>query len=301
MPTFRNLAISDENNVIIIKITRPSALNALNLETLDELGKTIKEILVKKAARGIILTGEGEKAFVAGADIKELSELNQAQAEKLSRDGQQLFKLIEDSPIPIIAAVNGFALGGGCELAMACHMRLATANAKFGQPEVNLGIIPGYGGTQRLTQLVGRGKALELLLTGDLIDAHEAKALGLVNHVVETQEELMELAMKIMAKISSKGPIAIAHVIKSVNAGFGFEEAGYADEAKLFGECAATEDFKEGTTAFIEKEKQFLRENKIEQTQKSGRRNCALWIGDHHPRLFNFFLFHYIPVYFETQ
>ncbi len=255
MSTFRNLVLSEENNVITITVARPQALNALNLETLDDLGKAIKEILGKKEITGIILTGEGDKAFVAGADIKELSTLSQSEAEKLSRDGQQLFKSIEDSPIPVIAAVNGFALGGGCELAMACHIRIATTNAKFGQPEVNLGIIPGYGGTQRLTQLVGRGKALELLLTGDLIDAHEAKALGLANHVVETQEELMLLANKIMRKIASKGPIAIANVIKSVNAGFGFEDAGYEAEAKNFGACANTEDFKEGTTAFIEKRK----------------------------------------------
>ncbi len=261
MSTFRNLILAEENEVITITVTRPQALNALNLETLNELRKVIQDIHQRRTIKGIILTGEGEKAFVAGADIKELSTLNQAEAEKLARDGQQLFKSIEDSPIPVIAAVNGFALGGGCELAMACHMRIATANAKFGQPEVNLGIIPGYGGTQRLTQLVGRGKALELLLTGDLIDAHEAKALGLVNHVVETQTELIALANKIMRKISSKGPIAIANTIKSVNAGFGFENAGYDAEAKKFGECANTEDFKEGTTAFIEKRKAIFKGN----------------------------------------
>jgi enoyl-CoA hydratase len=255
MPTFRNLGISEENNVAIIKVNRPQALNALNLETLDELGKAIKEIQINKQLSGIILTGEGDKAFVAGADIKELSTLSKEQAEKLSLDGQALFKSIEESPIPIIAAVNGFALGGGCELAMACHIRIASANARFGQPEVNLGIIPGYGGTQRLTQLVGRGKALELLLTGDLIDAHEAKSIGLINHVVDTQEALMELAQKIMSKISGKGPVAITNVIKSVNAGFEFESTGYKSEAMLFGECADTEDFKEGTTAFIEKRK----------------------------------------------
>lgn len=255
MSDFRNLKINEEKKILIVTVARPQALNALNLETLEELRKVIKHIELTNEINGAILTGEGEKAFVAGADIKELSSLNQVEAEKLARDGQALFKMIEDCPKPIIAAVNGFALGGGCELAMACHMRIATTNAKFGQPEVNLGIIPGYGGTQRLTQLVGRGKALELLLTGDLIDAQEAKTLGLVNHVVDTQEELMALAHTIMNKISTKGPIAIANVIRSVNAGFSFEDAGYDAEAKNFGACAATEDFKEGTTAFIEKRK----------------------------------------------
>ena len=200
-----------------------------------------------------MLTGDGDKAFVAGADIKELAALNRQQALELAKKGQSLFKKIQDCPKPIIAAVNGFALGGGCELAMACHIRLATENAKFGQPEINLGIIPGYGGTQRLTQLVGRGKALELLLTADLISAQEARALGLVNHVVTTRDELLNLANSIMQKIVSKSPIAIANIIKSVNVGFAFETAGYATEAESFAACAATEDFKEGTSAFIEK------------------------------------------------
>lgn len=179
--------------------------------------------------------------------------LNQEQALEFAKRGQQLFKTIEDCPKPVIAAVNGFALGGGCELAMACHIRIATENAKFGQPEVNLGIIPGYGGTQRLTQLVGRGKALELMLTGDMITAQEARAIGLVNHVVVTRDELLALADKIASKIEGKTPIAIGHVIKSVNAGFSFEREGYDAEATYFAACAATLDFKEGTKAFIEK------------------------------------------------
>jgi len=205
--------------------------------------------------KGIILTGEGDKSFVAGADIKELSSLSKEQAFALAQKGQKLFKDIEDSPKPIIAAVNGFALGGGCELAMACHIRIATENAKFGQPEVNLGIIPGYGGTQRLTQLVGRGKALELILTADFISAQEAKAIGLVNHVVANREELMDLATKMLTKILSKSPVAIGHVIKSVNAGFNGEEVGYQTEAESFAACAASEDFQEGTSAFLEKRK----------------------------------------------
>jgi enoyl-CoA hydratase len=239
--------------ILEITISRPDALNALNFEVLDELHGSIQEAYHTEAVRGIIISGDGEKSFVAGADIKELSSLAREQAFELAQKGQKLFKMIEDCPKPVIAAVNGFALGGGCELAMACHLRLASENAKFGQPEVNLGIIPGYGGTQRLAQLVGRGKAMELILTGDLITAQESKALGLVNHVVANREELMTLAHKIMTKMISKGPIAIANSIKSINAGFSFENAGYDAEARLFAECATTQDFKEGTNAFIEK------------------------------------------------
>jgi enoyl-CoA hydratase len=202
-----------------------------------------------------VITGEGEKAFVAGADIHELANLSPAEARILSEKGQKIFKYVEDFPKPILAAVNGFALGGGCELAMACHVRIAINSAKFGQPEVNLGIIPGYGGTQRLAQLVGRGKALELLLTGDMITAEEAKSIGLVNLVVETQEQLKETCVKMLKKMFSKGPIAVSQVIKSVNAGFLSEDHGYRTEAEGFGFCAGTEDFREGTAAFLEKRK----------------------------------------------
>lgn len=220
---------------------------------MHELGELAKQIAQNNEIRACILTGDGEKAFVAGADIKELSVLNKDQSFELAQLGQKIFKSIEDCPKPIIALVNGFALGGGCELAMACHMRIATENAKFGQPEVNLGIIPGYGGTQRLTQLVGRGKALELLLTGDMISAADAKPLGLVNHVVASKDEGFELAKKILTKIISKGPIAVANTIKAVNAGFNFEQEGYTAEANYFAECSTTQDFKEGTSAFLEK------------------------------------------------
>jgi enoyl-CoA hydratase len=241
------------NRILVVTINRPDALNALNKSVLDALAVVIKQSISDNEIGGIILTGSGEKAFVAGADIKELASLQRSEAVELAKKGQKLFKSIEDSPKPVIAAINGFALGGGCELAMACHIRIATENAKFGQPEVNLGIIPGYGGTQRLTQLVGRGKALELLLTGDMISAQDAKQLGLVNHVVSNKEELLQLAEKIMNKILSKGPIAVGNVIKSVNAGFGFEDKGYETEATLFGDCSITDDFKEGTSAFLEK------------------------------------------------
>jgi enoyl-CoA hydratase len=218
-----------------------------------ELRQLLQAVITDTEIRAVIMTGEGEKAFVAGADIKELSALNALQAQALAEAGQQLFMAIENLPKPVVAVVNGFALGGGCELAMACHMRIATQTARFGQPEVSLGIIPGYGGTQRLPQLVGRGKALELLLTGDTITAAQALQIGLVNHVADSKTEALELAAAMLQRILQKGPVAVAHVIKSVNAGYAFETAGYATEAESFGACAGTADFKEGTSAFIEK------------------------------------------------
>jgi enoyl-CoA hydratase len=250
-----NIKTTLSNNILTATLSRPEALNALNFECLNELSSIIQNVYENQDIKGLIITGEGEKAFVAGADIKELSGLTEEKAIELSTKGQALFKALQDCPKPTIAAVNGFALGGGCELAMACHIRLASENAKFGQPEVNLGIIPGYGGTQRLTQLVGRGKALELMMTGDAITAQEALSIGLVNHVVPNKDALMEFAMKLITKIISKGPIAIANVIKSVNAGFISEEEGYHIEAQLFGICTTTADFREGTSAFIEKRK----------------------------------------------
>jgi enoyl-CoA hydratase len=249
------LKTHNSSGTLVVTISRPDALNALNVTTLDGLREIMQEAYQNSQIRGIIFTGDGEKAFVAGADIKEFTALTKEQAFAMAQKGQQLFKSIEDCPKPVIAAINGFALGGGCELAMACHIRIATENAKFGQPEVNLGLIPGYGGTQRLAQLVGRGKALELILTGDMISAQEAKAIGLVNHVVASRTELDELANKIMDKILAKGPIAVAHTIQAVNAGFGFEKAGYQAEAEYFAASTETSDFKEGTTAFIEKRK----------------------------------------------
>ena len=247
-----NLRIKNVEGILTITISRPEALNALNLKTLSELIGVLQQTYQNHENRGIILTGDGEKAFVAGADIKELAALNQEQAFAFAQNGHRLFKLIEDCPKPVIAAINGFALGGGCELAMACHVRIASEDAKFGQPEVNLAIIPGYGATQRLTQLVGRGKALELMLTGDMISAQEAKAIGLVNQVVP-KEELLSVAAKMMKRILTKGPIAVANVIRSVNAGFNFEQAGYQAEAENFAACTTTNDFREGTTAFLEK------------------------------------------------
>lgn len=247
-----NLKIDHTGGVLTVAISRPEAMNALNLKTLSELIVVLQQAYEQPDYKGIILTGDGDKAFVAGADIKELSALTHDQALAFAHNGQRLFKLMEDCPKPIIAAVNGYALGGGCELAMACHIRVASENAKFGQPEVNLGIIPGYGATQRLTQLAGRGKALELMMTGDMISAEEARGIGLVNHVV-AREDLMDFAIKMMSKILTKGPVAVSYVIKSVNAGFGFEAAGYEAEAKNFAACTTTNDFTEGTEAFIEK------------------------------------------------
>lgn len=255
MNTLSNLKTDKNNKFLTVTINRPNSLNALNRQTLIELDSVLQEVYQDREIGGVILTGEGDKAFVAGADIKELSGLSKEQALDFALFGQGLFKKIENCTKPVIAAINGFALGGGCELAMACHIRIATENAKFGQPEVNLGIIPGYGGTQRLTQLVGRGKALELMMTGDLISAQEAKLLGLINHVVIGRDAMIEMATAIMSKILSKGPIAVSHVINSVNAGFDFQEKGYRAEAEFFSACTSTEDFKEGTSAFVEKRK----------------------------------------------
>src|SRR5690606_8505313 len=222
---------------------------------IDRLYEGMQEIGQNHDIKAVIITGEGEKAFVAGADIRELAELNEQEAFLLSKRGQDLGNLIENFANPVVAAVNGSALGGGCELAMAGHMRIASANAKFGQPEINLGIIPGYGGTQRLTQLIGRGKAFELLMTGDMISAEEALALGLVNRVEPNREALMERAFQLMEKITSKSSLTLQYLIKTVNAGFSFENAGYDEEARNFGHCTTSQDFREGTSAFLEKRK----------------------------------------------
>lgn len=248
-----NLHFQQTESILTITISRPQALNALNTDVLRDLSDAFVFYHQNNAIRGVVITGEGEKAFVAGADIKELASLSKQQAHELSQKGHHLFQYIADFPKPVVAVVNGFALGGGCELAMACHVRIATENAKFGLPEVNLGLIPGYGGTQRLAQLVGRAKALELAMTGDMIAAKEAKELGLVNHVVTNKQEGIDLANKMLNKVAQKAPLAIAELIKSVNAGFGFEKAGFEAEANSFAYLFTTKDFIEGTTAFMEK------------------------------------------------
>jgi enoyl-CoA hydratase len=251
-----NLLIENRDGVVIVTINREKALNALNYDTFSELiqffGHDAKQIA---GLKGIVVTGAGEKAFVAGADITEFNALNSEAGRALAKRGQDCFFLIERFNRPVIAAVNGFALGGGCELAMACHMRIAGEKARFGQPEVNLGLIPGYGGSQRLVQHVGKGKAMELLLTADLIGAEEAHRLGLANHVVPQGEEVAK-AIEIVEKISSKAPFAVKKVIDAVNTYFSEGgQAGYEAELDGFGLCCATDDFLEGATAFVEKRK----------------------------------------------
>lgn len=250
-----NISEDIKDGVLFLTIERPESLNALNTETINELRDIMQKVYDTKAIKGVVITGSGDKSFVAGADIKEIAALNELNARKFAEHGQEVFSMIENSEKPVIAAVNGFALGGGCELAMACHIRVASENAKFGQPEVNLGIIPGYGGTQRLTQLIGKGKAMELMMTGDMIGANEAKSLGLVNHVVSDKEALLQLAEKILRKIISKAPLAIGMIVNCVNAYFSDEENGYQTESNSFSHCVNTEDFKEGTEAFLEKRK----------------------------------------------
>lgn len=252
---YDNLLITDTNGILLVTINRPQALNALNDSTFRDLDKFFgKDAPNRPDIKGVIITGSGEKAFAAGADITEFMSLDVASASQLSKRGQDVFFRIERFAKPVIAAVNGFALGGGCELAMACHLRIAGERAKFGQPEVNLGIIPGYGGSQRLIQYIGKTKALELLLTCDMLNAEEALRLGLVNHVVPTGQEVAK-ATEILEKIATKGPIAIQKVIETVNAHFVHDQFGFDAEVAAFGEMAGTADFKEGASAFLEKRK----------------------------------------------
>lgn len=255
MADLQTLSLSTEGSILTITINRESKLNALNTATLTELKDVIQSVYDDKDIRGVIITGSGEKAFVAGADISEFSQLNEMNARKFAEEGQETFQLIENSHTPIIAVVNGYALGGGCELAMACHMRVAVSNAKFGQPEVNLGILPGYGGTQRLTQLIGKGRAFEYLLTADMIDAQKALEYGLANHVEVDKTTALLKANEILQKIGAKAPIAIGLVVDCVNAVFNQDENGYQTEANAFSRCCGTHDFKEGASAFMEKRK----------------------------------------------
>ncbi|HNP00128.1 MAG TPA: enoyl-CoA hydratase-related protein, partial [Ferruginibacter sp.] len=250
--SYSTLLVQMENGICTITINRPDKLNALNKEVFNDLDKAIDEVNNNPAIKTAIITGAGPKAFVAGADISEFGGLNREQAMALAKRGQDVFFKIENSRKPIVAAVNGFALGGGCELAMACHFRLCSENAKFGQPEVNLGLIPGYGGTQRLTQLVGKGKSMELQMTAHLIDANEALQLGLVNHVT-TADTLLQRTKDILTIIQSKAPIAVGKVIECVNVAVVSDSAytngksGYDKEIEAFGDCFVTEDMKEGT------------------------------------------------------
>ena len=251
---YQTLLTTLENGIFTITINRPEKLNALNKTVLDELEQVMQTVYDDKAIKAVIITGQGNKAFVAGADIAEFMEVSDNEGEALARKGQQIFFKIENCPKPVVAAVNGFALGGGCELAMACHFTVASENAKFGQPEVNLGLIPGYGGTQRLPMLVGKGKAMELIMTGNMIDAAEAKELGLVNQVTPA-ENLLEKTKEILNVILTKSPTAVSKVIAAVNACGNFDKNGFNEELRLFGEAFSSYDKKEGTAAFVEKRK----------------------------------------------
>lgn len=251
--TAENLLIEKRQNAGIITINRPDKLNALNQKTLKELQEALKHFSSDKEIRGLIITGSGEKAFAAGADIQEFQNLNAEQAKQFALNGQQIFFEIEQYHVPVIALINGFALGGGCELALACHIRVATANAKLGQPEVNLGLIPGYGGTQRLAQLIGKGKAIELMVTADMLSAEQALSMQLVNHVCNDKAAAMDLCLELVNKIATKAPLAITEVIKATNAAF--QQSGFLQEAESFAKVCATDDFVEGTRAFLEKRK----------------------------------------------
>ena len=251
---YQTLLTSLDNGIFIITINRPDKLNALNKVVMEELSAAIDEVYNNQEIKSAIITGAGPKSFVAGADISEFVGLSKEQGMALAKKGQDIFFKIENSPKPIVAAVNGFALGGGCELAISCHFRLASQNAKFGQPEVNLGLTPGYGGTQRLTQLIGKGRSIEMLVSANMIDANTALQYGLVNYVVP-QEELLGKAKSILEVINSKAPIAVAGCIKAANTVFDESQNGFETEIKEFGKCFATEDMKEGTTAFLEKRK----------------------------------------------
>jgi enoyl-CoA hydratase len=275
---YKTLHTDLTDNILTVTINRPDKLNALNKDVISELGEVVEEIYTNNDIKSAILTGAGPKAFVAGADISEFLGLSKEAGQALSAKGSDIFFRIASCPKPIAAAVNGFALGGGCELAMACHFRLCVPAAKFGQPEVNLGLIPGYGGTQRLTKLVGKGRAIEIMLTGRMVEATEAHAMGLVNYIVTEPDELLSETRKLLGIINGKAPLAIARVIECVNiaAGDGIAHSetwepdpfggddndtdatpvnGFVREQEAFGECFGTEDMKEGAAAFLEKRK----------------------------------------------
>lgn len=252
---YENILTEQENGLAVITINRPTKLNALNKATIHEMHEAFKALDADKSVKVIIVTGSGEKAFVAGADISEFADFSVEQGGQLAAKGQELlFDFVQNLSTPVIAAVNGFALGGGLELAMAAHFRVASDNAKMGLPEVSLGVIPGYGGTQRLPQLIGKGRAMEMIMTAGMIGAEEAKAYGLVNHVT-TQAELLDFTKGIASKIMKNSPTAISAAIKAINANYEDGVNGYQAEIKAFGEAFGTADFKEGTTAFLEKRK----------------------------------------------
>lgn len=250
----QNVLLERRDYAAIVTVNRPKQLNALNIQTIKDLHKTLVQVNNDPQVRAVIITGSGDKAFVAGADIKEFMDFSVHEGQELAANGQELlFDLLENFHKPVIAAVNGFALGGGLELAMACHIRVASHNAKLGLPETSLGVIPGYGGTQRLARLVGYGRALEMIVTAEMIGADRAYDMGLVNHT-SSQLDLIDTCLGIAAKIARNSPQAVASAIRSVNAGFA-DRSGFEEEINEFGRCFGTDDFKEGTTAFLEKRK----------------------------------------------
>ena len=251
---YTTLLTALKNGILTLTINRPDKLNALNKQVFVDINTALTEIYSNKEIKSAIITGAGSKAFVAGADISEFSGLTKQESQSMAKAGQDTFFRIENSPKPIIACVNGFALGGGCELAMSCHFRIASDNAKFGQPEVNLGLIPGYGGTQRLVQLIGKGRAMELLMSAVMIDAHTALQYGLVNYVVPP-ETLLEKGKAVLELINTKAPVAVAKCIAAANAVFDETKNGYTLEMTGFGDCFDTADMTEGTAAFLEKRK----------------------------------------------
>ena len=263
---YKTLLTEITEGIFIITINRPDKLNAINGQVMDDLSVAIDELYQNPSIKAAIITGAGSKAFIAGADISGFMGLSKQEGQSLAKKGQDIFFKIENAPKPVIAAVNGFALGGGCELCMACHFRLCSTNAKFGQPEVNLGLIPGYGGTQRLTLLVGKGKALELMMTGGMISAEEALQYGLVNYVTSA-EELLPKSKEILQTIITKAPIAVAKIIECVNVAVVSDSAytngksGFEKEQEAFAECFVTKDMKEGVTAFLEKRKPAFKGN----------------------------------------
>lgn len=250
---YQTLQTQLEDGIFTITINRPDKMNALNKEVINELMQAIGEVYDNPEIKSAIITGAGNKAFVAGADISGFSGVSPDQATGLAKRGHEVFDKIENAPKPIVAAVNGFALGGGCELALACHFIYASDNAKFGQPEVNLGLIPGYGGTQRMTQVIGRNRSMELLMTGNMFTAKEAMEYGMVNKVT-SQDELLSKVKETLQLIQSRAPVAVSNVIAVVN-NFDHTQQGYDYEIKKFGECFQTEDMKEGVSAFLEKRK----------------------------------------------
>jgi len=250
--SFENISVNQEDRICTITINRPKKLNALNIDTLKEISQAVNDAIEDDQVGGIIVTGAGDKAFAAGADVAEFSDYNPSEAKEMAENTHHIFRDIENSPKPIIAAINGIALGGGCELAMACHLRIASNNVRLGQPEVGLGLIPGYGGTQKMSRLIGKTKAMEYLLTGDMITAAQAENMGLINYMVDPQS-LMQSVNDLLSKILSKSPLAVRKLIECVNAQFDENKDGYKIEIEEFASSFSTEDFKEGVSAFLNK------------------------------------------------